>query len=120
MIVDSMNNRSSPITTHVLDTALGKPAAGIPVSLHLQLDGTWRELARGLTNQDGRITDLLQDPKLKPGKYRLTFDTAAYLGTTGKPFFPEVEVVFEIRDPDQHYHVPLLLSPYGYSTYRGS
>ena len=115
-----MTNRSSPITTHVLDTARGRPAAGIPVALHLHSDGNWRELARGITNQDGRISDLLQESKLQAGKYRLTFDTGGYLAVSGKPFFPEVEIVFEIHDPAQHYHVPLLLSPYGYSTYRGS
>ena len=115
-----MDNHSSPITTHVLDTARGRPAAGIPVSLHLQSEGSWRELARGITDQDGRITDLLRESKLRPGRYRLTFETEIYLAQSGKPFFPEVEIIFEIHDPAQHYHVPLLLSPYGYSTYRGS
>jgi len=115
-----MPNHQSPITTHVLDTASGKPAVGIPVSLHLHLDTNWRELARGSTNQDGRITDLLRESKLQAGKYRLTFETGEYLSSTGKPFFPEIEIIFEIHDPAQHYHIPLLLSPYGYSTYRGS
>ena len=115
-----MADRSSPITTHVLDTARGKPAVGIPVSLHIQSDGIWKELAGGITNQDGRITDLLRESTLKPGRYRLTFETGKYLAQSGKPFFPEVEIVFEVHDPAQHYHVPLLLSPYGYSTYRGS
>ena len=114
-----MTNRSSPITTHVLDTSNGKPAAGIPVSLDLHADGAWRQLARGITNQDGRITDLLAD-SLKAGRYRLTFDTGKYLAKSSKPFFPEIEIIFEVHDPAQHYHVPLLLSPYGYSTYRGS
>lgn len=115
-----MTNHSSPITTHVLDTARGRPAAGIPVSLHLQSDESWRELGRGVTNEDGRITDLLGESKPQPGKYRLSFETGEYLSAAGKPFFPEVEIVFEIHDSNQHYHVPLLLSPYGYSTYRGS
>jgi len=115
-----MTTRLSPITTHVLDTARGKPAAGIPVSLHLQSQGNWHELARGITNEGGRITDLLGDATLQPGKYRLTFQTGIYLSSFGFPFFPEVGIVFEIHDPAQHYHVPLLLSPYGYSTYRGS
>jgi len=115
-----MNKASSPITTHVLDTARGRPAAGIPVSLHLQSDGAWLELARGITNEDGRITDLLRKSKLKAGRYRLTFDTGGYLAGSGKAFFPEVGIVFDVHDPGQHYHVPLLLSPYGYSTYRGS
>jgi 5-hydroxyisourate hydrolase len=115
-----MTNHRSPITTHVLDTARGRPAAGIPVSLHLQSAGSWQELARGITDKDGRITDLLHESKLQPGKYRLTFQTGGYLSLSGKPFFPEVEIIFEIHDPTQYYHVPLLLSPYGYSTYRGS
>ena len=115
-----MTSPSSPITTHVLDTARGKPAAGIPVLLHLQSDGSWQELARGVTNQDGRIADLLRGAKLQTGKYRLTFETGKYLAPSGKPFFPEVEIVFEVHDSAQHYHIPLLLSPYGYSTYRGS
>ena len=115
-----MPNHQSPITTHVLDTARGKPAVGIPVSLHLHLDTNWRELARGTTNQEGRITDLLRESKLQAGRYRLTFETGEYLSSTGKPFFPEIEIIFEIHDPAQHYHIPLLLSPYGYSTYRGS
>jgi 5-hydroxyisourate hydrolase len=115
-----MTENSSPITTHVLDIARGIPAAGIPVLLHLRVAGGWRELARGITNQDGRITDLHRESTLQPGRYRLTFDTGTYLSQSGKPFFPEVEIVFEIHDPAQHYHVPLLLSPYGYSTYRGS
>ena len=115
-----MTDRSSPITTHVLDTARGEPAAGIPVSLHLHSDGTWRELARGVTNRDGRLMDLLGESKLQRGKYRLTFETGHYLSGLGGSFFPEVEVIFEIHDPAQHYHVPLLLSPYGHATYRGS
>ena len=115
-----MKDASSPITTHVLDTAGGKPAVGIPVSLHLHADGTWQELARGVTNEDGRITDLLRPSNLQAGKYRLTFETGRYLSQSGKSFFPEVEIIFQVHDPAQHYHVPLLLSPYGYSTYRGS
>lgn len=115
-----MNSHSSSITTHVLDTARGKPATGIPVSLHLQSDGSWHELGRGITNQEGRITDLLPASSLKPGKYQLTFETAGYLSSYGKAFFPEVAIAFAIDDPAQHYHVPLLLSPYGYTTYRGS
>jgi len=115
-----MTDRFSPITTHVLDTARGKPATGIPVSLHVQSNGSWKEIARGVTNQDGRITDLLQESSLKAGRYRLTFTTDKYLEQSGKSFFPEVEAIFEVHDPAQHYHVPLLLSPYGYSIYRGS
>lgn len=111
----------SSITTHVLDTAQGKPAIGIPISLHVRVGDAWQQVGRGVTNRDGRISDFLPDGELKLGRYRLTFDTSAYLSRAASPvFFPEVSIVFEIRDAAQHYHVPLLLSPYGYSTYRGS
>ena len=107
----------SPITTHVLDTAKGKPAHGVPVVLELKTGAAWKELGRGTTDADGRLKTLLPDgAALRHGTYRLTFDTAAYLG---KAFYPEVAVCFEVRD-DAHHHVPLLLSPFGYSTYRGS
>ena len=109
----------SPITTHVLDTALGKPAAGVALVLE-RVDGP-SVLARGVTDADGRVADLLAPGSLEAGTYRITFDTAAYFAATGRQsFYPSVSVVFEIRDPAQHYHVPLLLSPFGYSTYRGS
>jgi 5-hydroxyisourate hydrolase len=112
----------SAITTHVLDTSAGKPAAGVPVTLELQDGKAWKELAREATNADGRVpAGKLTSGALKAGTYRITFDTAAYFrarGTAG--FYPYVAIVFEIGDPAQHYHVPLLLNPYGYSTYRGS
>ena len=112
----------SPITTHVLDTARGQPAEGLTIVLDRQgPDGAWTELARGVTNRDGRVADLLAPGALHAGLHRVTFHTAAYferLGVAG--FYPRVEVVVDIRDPRQHYHIPLLLSPYGYSTYRGS
>ena len=110
----------SPVTTHVLDTALGKPAAGIPVKLDLQnADGSWTSLADCTTNKDGRVTDLVPQEKFSIGTYRLTFDTSAY-PSSGAPFFPQVVVIFVVTDAKQHYHVPILLSPFGYSTYRGS
>lgn len=113
----------SPITTHVLDTARGRPAGGVPVALAAR-DGPdgWREIARGRTDEDGRVRDLLQPgTALAAGVYRLTFDTGAYFRALGvEGFYPHAEVVFEIRNPAEHHHVPLLLSPYGYSTYRGS
>lgn len=112
----------SPITTHVLDTARGRPAAGVLVTLEQRTaDGFFKEVGVGATNSDGRIADLLEPGTLVPGVYRITFETASYfaaIGTTG--FYPEVVVTFEIRDVDEHYHVPLLISPYGFSTYRGS
>jgi 5-hydroxyisourate hydrolase len=107
----------SPITTHVLDTARGVPAADVPVTLERGPD--WGEVGSGRTGDDGRIADL-GSPEA-PGAYRLRFDTAAYFEAAGThAFFPEVTVQFTIEQPDQHHHVPLLLSPFGYSTYRGS
>lgn len=113
----------SPITTHVLDTARGRPAAGIKVRLErLAGEEKWDNLAQGATNQDGRVADLLQaGSKLETGVYRLTFDTRSYFdGLDLKTFYPYVTITFEITEPGQHYHVPLLLSAFGYSTYRGS
>ena len=111
----------SSITTHVLDIAHGKPAAGISVILHAQTENGWHEVGRGLTNQDGRVANLVPPAGFKAGRYRLTFDTAGYhVKTTTRPFFPEVTITFDVADASQSYHVPLLLSPFGYSTYRGS
>jgi 5-hydroxyisourate hydrolase len=112
----------SPITTHVLDIARGRPARGIAVSLEIgRGPDQWAELARGSTDDDGRLTRF--DPPfapLQPAVYRLRFGTGAYFAAMGVvAFFPEVSVVVQIDDPTQHYHVPLLLSPFGYSTYRG-
>jgi 5-hydroxyisourate hydrolase len=105
----------SPITTHVLDTAAGRPAAGVPVTLERGPD--WTEIGSGRTGADGRLAEL-GSPDV-PGPYRIRFDTAAYFGGT-PAFFPEVTVQFTVERPDEHFHVPLLLSPFGYSTYRGS
>ncbi len=111
----------SPITTHVLDTARGRPAAGLPITLEIEQGERWHELARGSTNADGRIADLLAPGSLAAGRYRMTFATGAYFAAAGVTgFYPYVTVVFDIAEPAQHYHVPLLLSPFGYSTYRGS
>jgi 5-hydroxyisourate hydrolase len=112
----------SGITTHVLDTSRGRPASGVPVTLELQAAGDWKLLSEGTTNADGRVTDLLGgDAGVAAGLYRLTFDTATYFAVNEtQSFYPQVSVVFRIEDPNQHYHVPLLLSPFGYSTYRGS
>ena len=113
----------SAITTHVLDTSQGRPAAGVPVTLELEAaGGQWRTVGRGRTDEDGRLRSLLPpDFVFKEGVYRLTFDTSAYFDSRGQSaFYPEVSVVFMVQDAEQHYHVPLLLSPFGYSTYRGS
>jgi 5-hydroxyisourate hydrolase len=112
----------SPITTHVLDTALGKPARDLGLRLEQQGEGDgWRTLAERRTDRDGRVTDLLAPGSLARGRYRIVFDTGAYLKSTGQPaFYPSVEIVFEVSAEAEHYHIPLLLSPFGYSTYRGS
>jgi 5-hydroxyisourate hydrolase len=112
----------SGISTHVLDTSLGRPAAGLPVVLELETSaGKWKELRRAATDADGRIGHLLPPGDLIMGTYRLTFDTASYSRANSLPeFYPQVAVTFTVRDPKQHHHIPLLLSPYGYSTYRGS
>jgi 5-hydroxyisourate hydrolase len=112
----------SPITTHVLDTAAGRPAAGVGVVLEVSEAGGWRELARGRTDGDGRCRELLPEGAL-PGRatHRLVFETGAYFAARGvASFHPLVVVVFEVREPVEHHHVPLLLSPFGYTTYRGS
>ena len=113
----------SPITTHILDVASGKPAAGIPVVLeHKTHSSGWQALAEGVTNTDGRINTLLPPGEaFMEGHYRLIFDTSAYFLTVGvECFFPSVTISFVVKDIEQHYHVPLLLSPFGYTTYRGS
>jgi 5-hydroxyisourate hydrolase len=115
----------SPITTHVLDTSRGRPAAGVPVSLaraHATEVESWEPLAKGSTDADGRIANLLAPGSLQPGIYRLRFDTATYFASLGVEayFYPWAEIVFRIDDASAHYHVPLLLNPFGYATYRGS
>ncbi len=111
----------SPITTHVLDTRLGKPAVDVKATLAMKAGDDWREIGRGVTNDDGRITDLLPPGSLRIGLYRVCFDTGPYFQSTGiTGFYPEVSISFEVADDADHYHVPLLLSPFGYSTYRGS
>lgn len=112
----------SQITTHVLDTSKGTPAQGIKISLQ-KPDGAdkWETITSGITNSDGRIADFLpKETTIPPGIYRMLFETAPYFKQSGtRAFYPFVPVVFEIFDTE-HYHVPLLLNPYGYSTYRGS
>ena len=111
----------SPITTHVLDTSRGRPAAGVPVSLTRLTPEPSALLAESSTDADGRVANLLAPGSLEPGIYRLRFDTGAYFEGLGEAhFYPWAEVVFRIDDTSAHYHVPLLLNPFGYSTYRGS
>ncbi|MFT3923454.1 MAG: hydroxyisourate hydrolase [Myxococcales bacterium] len=115
----------SGITTHVLDTTLGRPASGLAVSLARDEAGEFVLLAQHTTNAQGRVTDFLgaagEIGALRVGLYRLRFETASYLRATHQSeFYPHVEILFRVEDPNGHYHIPLLLSPYGYSTYRGS
>ena len=112
----------SLITTHVLDTSEGRPASGVPVFLEVQTHDGWHELGRAVTDAGGRVHSLMgEDHNVIAGNYRLTFDTAEYLARFNvSSFFPEIAVLFEVQDTKQHYHVPLLLSPFGYSTYRGT
>ena len=111
------------ISTHILDTASGRPASGVAVKLEARgAYERWREIGQGATNADGRVQNLLPpDFPLEARVYRLCFNTRDYFAAQGTDsFYPQVVVVFEVRDIEQHYHVPLLLSPYGYTTYRGS
>jgi len=112
----------SAITTHILDTSRGQPARGVLVVLERRAEGRHEELGRGVTDADGRLRTLLAQGVPAPrGVYRLTFHTGDYFAQLGgEGFYPEVTIAFEIKDPAQHYHVPLLLNPFGYSTYRGS
>jgi 5-hydroxyisourate hydrolase len=112
---------TSPITTHVLDTALGKPAKDVPVVLEGERSGTWQKVGSGTTDANGRLQNLLAPTGFAKGRYRLTFDTETYFKAQGvAAFYPQVSIVFTVQNEIEHFHVPLLLSPYGYSTYRGS
>jgi len=111
------------ISTHVLDTAAGKPAAGVGVRLERQdAAGNWQLLASGRTDADGRCGNLLPESDALPaGIYRLGFDTASYYASQKvQGLYPAVQIAFEVRDGESHFHIPLLLSPNGYTTYRGS
>jgi 5-hydroxyisourate hydrolase len=111
----------SAITTHVLDTSRGHPAAGMRVELHRKSGETWKTVGAGLTDANGRCSDLLAEAQLESGAYRLVFHAGAYYQVQDEEtFYSEIPVIFEVGDPKAHYHVPLLISPFGYSTYRGS
>jgi len=111
----------SQLTTHILDTTKGKPAEGVTIILYHQQNNGWKEIAKGTTNSDGRIADLLlKDTSLEFGTYKMKFETKAYFDKQStKTFYPFVEIIFDISTKE-HYHIPLLLNPFGYSTYRGS
>jgi 5-hydroxyisourate hydrolase len=111
-------NASAGLSTHVLDNARGEPASGVAVRLERRESVGWTEVARGRTDSDGRLRDWVPSAQWGSGDYRLIFDTAGYLGT--EAFFPEAVVVFRVAEPRRHLHIPLLLSPFGYCTYRGS
>jgi 5-hydroxyisourate hydrolase len=109
----------SRLTTHVLDTAKGCPAVGIKVTVERQTaTGVFEAIGGGVTNSDGRVPELLKPEYFARGIFRIRFETSSY--HDGKGFFPYVEIVFDVKNPDQHHHVPLLISPFGFSTYRGS
>jgi 5-hydroxyisourate hydrolase len=109
------------ITTHVLDTARGIPAAGVAVRLDIGRGEEWVALSSGCTDERGRLTTLTDGFTVVPGRYRLAFDAARYQAAHGSTsFFPEIQVIFEVQEAsDEHFHVPLALSPFGYSAYRG-
>jgi 5-hydroxyisourate hydrolase len=118
-----MDRRMSRISTHVLDTARGKPAAGVPVRLQRQnSSGKWTTLRSALTDEDGRCSELLPEgASLAAGAYRLSFDTGNYFAACGVDgLYPVVEILFRVRNGETHFHIPLLLSPNGYTTYRGT
>lgn len=110
------------ISTHVLDITRGRPAEGVPVTLEKKDDGgAFSRVRAAKTDADGRVKDLVPEGQLTAGTYRITFDTGAYFAAQKtEGFYPEASILFVVRDADAHYHVPLLLSPFGYSTYRGS
>ena len=109
------------ITTHVLDTSAGRPGRGIKIELERASGMGWLALGHGVTDDDGRLRTLTQSGPVEPGTYRIRFETGEYYRALSTScFFPVVEIQFTVVDGTQHYHVPLLLSPFGYSTYRGS
>ncbi len=109
------------LSTHVLDTALGKPASGVPLVLSRQTGGAWAQIGQGITDDEGRCRTLLGEAALETGLYRLRFGIAPYFARQRlTPLYPYVEIVFNVADPAQHYHIPLLATANGYTTYRGS
>lgn len=112
----------SHITTHVLDTSRGTPAAGVPVTLEQRIAADrWQPIGSGETDADGRLRTLTRENEAAPGIYRLVFHTGGYFRSRGDAtLYPEVVILFETVEGQAHYHVPLLVSPFGYTTYRGS
>lgn len=111
----------SSLSTHILDTSLGRPAQGIEVTLTQETDSGWTRIGGGVTDDDGRIKGLVDSGELSVGTYRIEFATGPYFERQQRRgFYPYVSITFVVEAPDEHYHVPLLLNPYGFSTYRGS
>lgn len=109
------------LSTHILDTALGRPAGGVQTVLSQQVGESWHEIGRGLTDADGRCRTLLGEQRLAAAVYRLRFEVSSYFAAQGLvSLYPFVEIVFQVTDPEQHHHIPLLLAANGFTTYRGS
>jgi 5-hydroxyisourate hydrolase len=109
------------LSTHILDTALGRPAAGVSIELAMLTESDWHEIGSGNTDTDGRCKTLLGESALVAGTYRLRFATSEYFASQRLAgLYPYVDIVFTVADPAQHYHIPLLLTANGYTTYRGS
>ncbi|GAA4371757.1 hydroxyisourate hydrolase [Paeniglutamicibacter cryotolerans] len=118
--MSSLPAEVSHITTHVLDTGTGRPASGVKATLEAKTASGWQEIGSGFTDGDGRIRNL-GPVQVEVGTYRVGFDTGAYFGKQGtETFFPTVTIDFQVSSTTDHYHVPLLISPFAYSTYRGS
>jgi 5-hydroxyisourate hydrolase len=115
-----MSAHRSHVTTHVLDAVLGRPAEGVPVALEARAASGWEPVATARTDADGRVAEF-GPAELPAGVYRVVFDTSSYFERSGtESFYPEVVVAFRLADTAAHFHIPLLLSPFAYSTYRGS
>lgn len=106
------------ISTHVLNIATGQGGAGIPVTLEMEENGDWTEIGTGTTAENGRVEGF--DIEAEEATYRLGFDLSGYDALGETPFFPEIDVIFAVQDTDRHHHVPVLVSPFGYSTYLGN
>lgn len=120
LILAAAAAQAEGISTHVLDLARGVGGEGVPVTLSIWQDDAWAQVGSGTTQENGRVEGF--DTEVEEGTYRLTFDLDGYEGFEDgePPFFPQIDIQFEVDDASEHYHVPIVLSPYGYSTYRGN
>ena len=110
--------QAEDISTHVLNIATGQGGEGIPVTLAMKQDGDWTEVGTGTTADNGRVEGF--DIDVDEATYRLSFDLSSYDDLGDAPFFPQIDVIFAVQETDRHHHVPVLVSPYGYSTYLGN